>query len=154
MSVSQVEGTESGAWVPKENGDRIEGRVVDVTSTDAGWGPYPIVTLRTAQGIERDVHAYHTVLRKELARRHPKIGDEITIVFQGVSEPTVDAKGNKRSGAKLYKVRGGRGAGYDWNADLSPEDRERFGGTTTTQPDVVIDDADLPAPIADDDIPF
>jgi hypothetical protein len=115
--------TETGfaeGWRPNA-GDRVVGTVVDISTTDGGYGPYAIVTLKTATG-EVAIHAFHTVLRRELARRRPKIGDELDITYVGKSKA---GAGNFGKGYDLYRVRSDKDvAGYDWSRDLT--DGEAF----------------------------
>jgi hypothetical protein len=143
-------------WRP-EKGDKVAGVVVDIAATDGGYGIYPIVTLRTDSG-EVAVHAFHTVLRRELARRRPSVGDEIEITYLG--------KQAGRSGDRGYdgyRVRSDKDVvGYDWSQEL-----------VDAQPGAVDDPvappiapAPVPAastpvpvptsadPVDDDDVPF
>lgn len=58
-----------------EAGDVLIGIVVDVAERTGFAGDrYPVLTVRTEEGDELAVHAFHTVLKDELARLEPKIG--------------------------------------------------------------------------------
>ena len=70
------------AWRP-DTGDKIEGTVESVTSNDAGWGPYPIVTVNTGK-TRLAIHGFHTVLKNELARIQPSEGDTIAVKYMGL----------------------------------------------------------------------
>lgn len=118
------------AWRP-EAGDAIKGTVVSVTlSPDFGYGPYPIVTLKTDGG-ERAVHAMHQILRTELARRRPKRDDEIEITYLGKRSP--------RSGSgnpfHVYKVEGGNEPEFNWESELPDEERQAR-ATQTAEPPI------------------
>lgn len=82
-------------WKP-EPGDIVTGRVVDIEMFDGKFGTYPLLMLETDDGDEIAVHAFHTVLKSELARKRPQPGDLIGIKFQG------DPEGR---GYQAYKVR-------------------------------------------------
>lgn len=106
------------AWRPAP-GDTITGRMIGVELIDPnGQGAYPCVTIQRADGEARNVHAFHTVLQKELARRRPKIGDELTISYLG--------KKGSSTGREYhaYKVLGGQAPEMNWDAFLPPEERQ------------------------------
>lgn len=96
-------------WIPQP-GDKIAGRITDITHRDGGWGLYPIVELdlgaelqaRTANGLAGPriaVHATHSVLKNELEQRRPAIGDRLAIKYLG-------KQGGKNGGAEYeaYKI--------------------------------------------------
>lgn len=106
----QLDGEFAEAWKPTK-GAKIVGVVTDVTSRDGGYGEYPIVTIKTGDG-DLAVHCFHEVLRGELARIAPKVGDEIGIRYLGK---------HPEKGYHQYKVaRAGTGA-FDWSR-FSDED--------------------------------
>jgi hypothetical protein len=102
-------------WKPAP-GDTITITIVDFGEHDAGWGRYPILEGETDSGELVNVHAFHDVLRSELARIAAQVGDKITITYLG----------KHAKGYHLYKVRraGGAGPRLDWS---------RYGGDP--QPD-------------------
>lgn len=79
-------------WQP-ETGDKIAGRITDITHRDGGWGLYPVLELdlggtpaRTKDGQVTDriaVHALHGVLKNELEQRRPAIGDRLAVKYLG-----------------------------------------------------------------------
>jgi hypothetical protein len=102
-------------------GDKIVGEVIDLSERTGAYGRYPIVTLRTEEGDERALHAFHEVLANELARIAPKVGDTIGVRYDGK-----DAD----KGYHKYRVRrAGDDSGLDWSryggdqpgADLEPD---------------------------------
>lgn len=145
---------ESSGWRP-DPGARIAGKVVDIATGDGGYGPYPIVTIVTGAGDEVAVHAFHQVLRTELARRRPKVGTELAITYVG-EQPSKDGRGKYH----VYRVSGGETQGYDWDQDL-PED-QRGGGGASAEPAVPIEPEPVPVAVPavagdvseDDDLPF
>lgn len=80
--------TQNGGWRP-EPGDRLTGKVVDITTGGEGseYGRYPIVVLATKDG-DVAVHAFHFTLRNRLREMRPKIGHTLDIVFHGEEEQT------------------------------------------------------------------
>ncbi len=140
--------TESSGWRPVE-GDKIEGTVVDIATGDGGYGPYPIVTVSTADGSEVAIHAFHQVLRGELARRRPKPGDQLRVVYLG----QVTGKDGK-SKYHSYRVSGGQSAGYNWDRDLPADEKADAVAGRVVYDDLAPDTSDLPQPKRDDDLPF
>jgi hypothetical protein len=59
------------------------GKVIDIDTTDAGFGPYPVVTVRAEHG-DIAIHGFHTVLKGELAKQRPEVGDEIGVKYFGI----------------------------------------------------------------------
>lgn len=122
----QYEADYPEAWKP-EPGDKIAGKVIGVTqSPDFGYGPYPIVTLNV-DGTERAVHAFHHVLRTELARRRPRVGDDLEIVYQGQRKP----KSGTNNPFHAYRVQGGQEREFNWDAELPEGEREALGASAS-----------------------
>lgn len=107
------------AWYETPGG-RVKGKIVDITVGSGNYGPYPLLSIDTG-GEVVDVHAFDTVIRKELALRKPRIGDPIDITYVGKSK---EGTGRNGQGYKMYKVRGGSGGGYNWDSELDDELRE------------------------------
>jgi hypothetical protein len=93
------------AWRPQPS-DKLDYNVTELSMYDgAGYGAYPIGTgtlnqpARTKDG-ERQageeiaVHAFHTVLRNELPKHKPQVGERV-VIFYG---------GKKRAGDTSYHV--------------------------------------------------
>jgi hypothetical protein len=70
------------AWKP-EPGDKLIGTVVEVDERTSDYGAYPLLIVETDAGDEVACHAFHTVLKNELARKRPVAGDTIGIVYRG-----------------------------------------------------------------------
>jgi hypothetical protein len=120
------------AWNPNP-GDTITGFVVKLGVADGGWGPYPVVTLRTTQvpqgEVDVAVHAFHDMLQSELVDRQVQAGDQLTITYLG-KHPEKNYHG--------YRV-----AGTD-----RPFNWAQFGGAgiAPAAPDAAADPVQTPAP--------
>jgi len=106
----------STSWKP-ETGDTVTGVIEDISEHDAGYGKYPILELVTGTGTVA-VHAFHDVLKNELARLAPNIGDSITLTYKGK---------HAEKGYHQYRVRDGdgKGRGINWG---------RYGDNGTPEP--------------------
>ncbi len=71
-------------WRPKP-GDVLIGTVVRVSEgvSTYGEGTYPIVSVKTDDGEVVNAHAFHAVLKSELAKARPARGDRIGIRYEG-----------------------------------------------------------------------
>ena len=104
--------TDSRGWRPAA-GDTIAGRVSDISETNLGHGPYFVVTLTRPDGTKVSVvHAFHHVLRAELARRNVQVGDQIEVTYSGRSEATPG-----KSGYAKYRVTGGQTPRVAWGGE-------------------------------------
>jgi hypothetical protein len=129
-----------------EPGDKLVGQVIDLTEREGNFGRYPVVTLRTDNGDEFAVHAFHEVLARNLAHVAPEVGDRIGIKYLGK---------HPERGYHAYRVeRAGGQRGFNWAAYGSPESRSEGRGVDGEglgldgAPSAGEPDADL------DDIPF
>lgn len=92
-------------WKPHSDHDQpksVSGLVVDQTERDLGFdqkGTAPFLRVLADDGVEWSVAGFHAVLRAELLRVSPRIGDRIGVLYQG--EGT--AKENQ-SAPHLYRV--------------------------------------------------
>lgn len=84
-------------WVPQP-GDKVTGTVIDVDTATSEYGEYPLIEVQRPDGSTVAVHAFHTVLKKRIESKRPKIGDRIGIVYFGKDE------GGKFGGFENYKV--------------------------------------------------
>ena len=150
------------AWRP-EPGDRLVGTVVDRDERTSQFDeePYPIVTVRVAEGSteaggatiepgdERAFHGFRTVARREIERRNPRLGDYIGIAFDG----------RHTRGYDRYVIRVERGADSPPGSVASEStgepvagDAAKSQGSTEPQPEGTARSA--AASGADADIPF
>jgi hypothetical protein len=56
---------------------------VAISEREGGYGRYPIVTIRCADGDEVAVHAFRTVLASRLAEVRPQSGEQLGIKYEG-----------------------------------------------------------------------
>ncbi|WP_370325268.1 hypothetical protein [Euzebya sp.] len=105
-------------WAPTD-GEVLDGRIValDVGTSKQDGEPYPLVVLQTDDGDEITVHGHHRVLKEELAKRAPRVGDQLRITYLGKRTP----EGGGRSYA-AYRVEGGSNP-FTWNLFRDPDDQ-------------------------------
>lgn len=128
--MSEYENDYAESWKPQP-GNEVQGTLTAVGMNDAGWGPYPIVTLEDEGGTRLAVHAFHDVLKAELSKRSPKIGDSLWIKYLGKPEG---------KNYHAYKVRGGQEPEFDW---------AQFGGNGgSAEPPIPSSDPVAPKPPA------
>jgi hypothetical protein len=114
MSNSTADFAYAEAWRP-DRGDILEGVVTEITQYDGGgYGSYPIVTVKQDDGTSVAVHAFHTVLRNELARLDVQVGEGIAILYAGPQKT--------RDGKAMYegyrvKMPGRTPKRFNWGAD-------------------------------------
>jgi hypothetical protein len=139
------------AWRP-EPGDKLVGEVVDLTTTDGGFGEYVIVTVlvedeSTEQGNpiglsdERTWHAFDTVAKNEIAKQKPRIGDGIAAKFFG-----------KRPGKDGTEYKAWRVLVEHRGPANEPTPAEKAAGDQAEESPP--DTAELSGEVADDDIPW
>lgn len=150
-----VEDDHAAGWRPNP-GDRVQGIVTSVVGVDMGYGTYPVVTIKQADESEVAVHAFHTVLRRELAGIRPEPGDDLDITYLGKKTEG----GSFGKGYDNYRVRSSKQPNnYDWDRELSDDQRAE---RREQEAEVPIQRADPPAPdfdpaetaAPDDDLPF
>lgn len=127
----RLESGNAEAWRPdKEDADLLVGEIVDIDRGQSDYEPYPILTVRKEDGSEVAVHAFHTVLKNELIRQQPNIGERIGIKYLGEQKTK---PGSKFSSFIGYRVKVDREAkAFNW-------------GTMGAEPDPTVDAYD-PAP--------
>ena len=145
MSISPEEFDWADAWKP-DPGELIEGVVVEITTRDGEYGSYPIVTLELVDGERRAIHAFHSVLRNELARIAPQTGSRIAVLYKG--------KVTRSDGPDFHSYRvkavGGESKAFDWNGEqqMALEDPTPSGNGEAS-----VTDGAAVAAVADD-VPF
>lgn len=153
------------SWVAVTEGDRLVGRIADVTDAwsdkrnNLKGGFYPLLTIQVEEATGYDpkpdelkVHCFGTVLFTEAMRKRPEVGERIRILYRGQGED------KKKTGnpPELYRldVQGRKDAGSRAYGSI---DRAEGGGPTgrPTESDVPVDTSDFEqTTLADDDIPF
>jgi hypothetical protein len=111
-------------WKPAP-GDKVIGVVVEVGERDSSFsGPYPYVVVdRDGNEGEVIIHGFHTVLRNELARLRPRVGDRLGVRYLGLHDEgkyeryrvvldrlELEQAGRERSQPPSEKGRNGDGA--------------------------------------------
>lgn len=69
-------------WEPKP-GDALAGLITAVTERQGKYGRYPVYTVAPFDGDPVAVHAFHTVLARELADQDAAVGSEVGISYGG-----------------------------------------------------------------------
>jgi hypothetical protein len=131
------------SWIPSAEDPLLVGEFVRLERGRTSYGESPIVVLRTEDGQERAVWLLHAVLRNELGRLRPRVGEAVAIHYLG----------RKTSGAgqtyEAYRVEVDRiEEAADWDAVAGDAGEEP--PTSWSQ----AEEAELPTTDADDDIPF
>src|SRR5580765_3085478 len=81
--LARLDAPSAEAWIPEAEGDTLVGRVVARSSRDAGYGPYPILTVRTDAGETWAFHATGTVLEGKVEELDPRPGGRLAVRFDG-----------------------------------------------------------------------
>lgn len=68
-------------WKPAP-GDTVEGTIDAIKQREGDYGPYPLVELDDGSPAGVGIHAFHSVLRNELATARP--GDRIAVRYVGL----------------------------------------------------------------------
>lgn len=93
------------AWKPHSELSQprsLEGLVIELSERDLGFeqqGKAPFVRLLDDSGTEWSIAGFHAILRSELLRTGPRIGDRLGVIYQGVG----NAKENQ-SPPHLYRA--------------------------------------------------
>ena len=134
------------AWRPdQEDADLLVGKVVDIQRGTSDYEPYPLLVIEAEDGTEKAVHGFHTVLKNELLRQRPQIGERIGIKYLGEQATKPGSKFKSFIG---YRVKVDRDSGeFDWNT-IGQIDEQPEAEAATQEPDMPT------SPVAEDDIPF
>lgn len=139
----------AAAWRPDQDDPHtLIGEVVEITIGTTDYGRYPIIVVRKEDGEEKAVHVFHSVLRNEVEKYRPNIGEKIGIKYLG---DVATKPGSKYKSYKGYTVKVEReaGASFNWDAlGAAPDELGRVLYETAEEPVAV------PAGAGDDDIPF
>lgn len=110
-------------WRP-EVGDQIIGTILEISEAPGTeYGPYPLLTIAQDDGTEVAVHAFHTVLKKELAAKRPVEGDRIGIKYLGIPS------GKRYESYRVVLERRTPTQGTNWDAVGAAADQELAGET-------------------------
>lgn len=107
-------------WQPNP-GDNVTGTVVSLRGGESEYGKYPVLTIeRDDTGEFVAVHAFHTVLFKELSKLKPTTGSRLSITYAGkkVTNKTKDLPDDKKQTVAVYAVidpdAPAEESSYDW----------------------------------------
>lgn len=96
------------AWIPVNEGDTLEGTVTavkrawsDQKNSGTGDGWYPLLMVRTSDGVELGFHAFTTVTYREVIDQRPRPGEKIIVTYQGESNKSKPGQ----NPARLFSVR-------------------------------------------------
>jgi hypothetical protein len=119
---SRLEADPPKPWKFDTDGPMIVGTFRGLEFGTTAYGQCPVVTLELEDGTERSVWCFHTVLRNEMKRSQPKLGERVGILYLGKIHP--------EGGAEYvgYRVKVDREDGdeIDWSrvgdpGDVAPE---------------------------------
>ncbi len=81
---SRLDRENAPGWRPSV-GNKVSGEIVAIDMLPSAYGQpdYPVITIRQDDVSEVAVHCFHEVLRREVARRKPEVGDTIGIKYLG-----------------------------------------------------------------------
>jgi hypothetical protein len=115
------------AWRPTQ-GDMIDGTIVKILVRSGGdYGAYPVVILDTGSATYTAIHAFHTLLRNQLAAIKASSGDEITIVYQGkVESKNKDLENKPRKYHNYILVSDGVESDLEYTWDSEDDDAPKF----------------------------
>lgn len=135
------------AWRPdQEDPDVIIGEVVDIQVGTSDYDPYPLIVIRQDSGEEKAIHGFHTVLKNELMRHKPQVGERMGVKYLGEQ---ATKPGSKYKSFIGYRVKVDRASSaFDWNKIGQPGPEEEAYKVAESEPVTV------PAGAVDDDIPF
>lgn len=81
------------AWMPADDDEQpkgIQGKVISVSSVETdqkyGGGSVPLIEIQEKDGHVWSVRGYHLVLRNQLEKADPQVGDTIAIKYLGEKE--------------------------------------------------------------------
>ena len=137
----------AAAWRPdQEDADILIGKIVSIDVGTSDFDPYPLLVIEQDDGEEKAVHAFHTVLKNELLKQKPQIGERIGIKYLGEVATKPGSKFKSFIGYRV-KVERAAGATFDWGS-INAEPELEAASTTTQEPVTVPEDAQ------EDGIPF
>jgi hypothetical protein len=111
--MSQMDAQEEAvAWIPKDEGETIIGKVVSVGTVNSSFQPdleIPRVLLQKDDGSFASLTGYHTVLRLRLEEAAPRVGDRLAAKFFGEKQNNAGTRTFKSYGVKVRRAGEGNG---------------------------------------------
>jgi hypothetical protein len=148
--VSLEDRLESGlpsAWRPdQKDPDTIIGEVLEIQVGTSDYAPYPLLIVRQDDGTEKAIHGFHTVLKNELLRHKPQVGERLGVKYLGEQETKPGSKFKSFIGYRVHVDRAA--AAFDWGKLGEPEVEDEVYRAPEPEPVTV------PANAQDDSIPF
>lgn len=89
----------SGTGTTAQPGDTLIGTITNVLEFDGDFGPYPVLELRCDDGTFSNLSCARSVLRNEIEKQRPGVGDRIGVRYIG---PETSSKGTSY---EKYRVR-------------------------------------------------
>jgi hypothetical protein len=141
------------AWRPdQDDPDLLVGEVIEIEVGSSEYGHYPIIVIRKEDGEEKAVHGFHTVLRNELMKHKPNVGERVGIKYLGDVETKPGSKFKSFKGYRV-KVEREKAATFNWSSfgeSASEEQIHNAYNPGAYEPAAVT----VPEGAGDDDIPF
>lgn len=134
-------------WRP-EIGDKVVGKVVEISERDGEWGTYPLVVLELDGGELIALHAFHQVFKSELARLRPSEGDRLGVKYLGIPP------GKRYESYRVALERAsGTSVGPDWDR-MGAEAQQELGAETPVATSTATAQPAAAAPVDDDEGPW
>lgn len=86
MSIDDLLDAESQTWKPDTEGDTVKGKLIDRGEWTGDYGTSPTLTIQTDAGDIYVVFCSSGVLKSNVERQNPQIGDEVGIRYLGEAE--------------------------------------------------------------------
>lgn len=78
----RLDAPDAEGWKPQP-GDKVVGKILEISQRDGDYGPYKVVTIEKADGVPIAIHAFHSVLAGRLEDQKPGLGDIIGVKYEG-----------------------------------------------------------------------
>ena len=72
-------------WLPQP-GDKVGGVLIDRYDGTSDYGEYPILEIEQSNGEVIAVHGFHRVLRSQIERKDPRLGDKVGVHYYGLHD--------------------------------------------------------------------
>lgn len=91
--LDEITEDQGDAWMPADDDEMpegIQGKVINVSTVETdqkyGGGSVPLLEIQEKDGHIWSVRGYHTVLRNQIEKNNPQVGDTIAIKYLGTKE--------------------------------------------------------------------
>lgn len=111
-------------WRP-EPGDEVLGKVLTVDEREGDYGPYPYIEIDDdITGKLIGVHAFHAVLRKEIANKRPQVGGTLAICYKGKKKTKSGTGEFEHYRVEYYAPEGATQTSPNWDGHAEEADGE------------------------------